>query len=214
MPAGSQESPASKPDGSPCCKVGRVAARYGFVADLDRFGRAWADPDGASLRDLARRFNRAVVRNALREAGKRPVDGEAANVYALLAGEREASEGAVRRLEDRLERDGVDPATLREDFVSYRTVDRHFKRCESRERDEGTDREDPQAAGLARIRRLRRRLEAVTEGTVTDLAAAGHLDSGEFDVVVDVRAVCGECGTRTPVGTVIEEGCPTCGASR
>ena len=211
MPAGPQESSASGLDPSSCCKVGRVAARYGFVPDLDRFGRVWADPDGASLRELARQYNRAVVRNALREAGERPVDGEAANVHALLAGEREASEGAVRRLEDRLERDGVDPAALRDDFVSYRTIDRHFKTCEGRERDDATGGEDPQAAGLARIRRLRRRLEAVTEGTVSDLAAAGHLDSGEFDVVVDLQAVCPECGTRTPVGTVIEEGCPVCG---
>jgi len=45
------------------------------------------------------------------------------------------------------------------------------------------------------IEKLQGRVSAVAESAISSLANAGELDRGDYDVLVDVRAVCPNCGT-------------------
>ncbi|RLM56940.1 rod-determining factor RdfA, partial [Halorubrum sp. Atlit-26R] len=54
------------------------------------------------------------------------------------------------------------------------------------------------------------RVSAVAESAVSSLANAGELDRGDYDVLVDVRAVCPNCGSDTTVGDLIREGGCSC----
>jgi hypothetical protein len=201
------DAPASEDH---CCKFGRVRDEYGLGQVASELGAEWASPDGDGLRTLARRFDEAVVKQSLVAAGEPPLAGEVENYHRLLVDDAtsEADRAQARR---RLRKRGVDPDELREDFVSYRTVDRHFKRCSERSRTEPTKSSDEvRAAGRRRLRSLQKRLVRVAEATVADLDDADHIDVGDVGVTVDVTATCFECGDRHPVDEILADGCPTC----
>ncbi len=56
------------------------------------------------------------------------------------------------------------------------------------------------------IEKLQRRVSAVSESTLSSSANAGELDRSDYDVLVDVRAVCPNCGADAPVGELIRRG--------
>ncbi|MFC6758036.1 MULTISPECIES: rod-determining factor RdfA [Haloarcula] len=195
------------PDSSePRSKVARLIEAYDLPplgADLEA---AWLGEAGErqSLRDLADRFNRALLLAAVRDAGMDVVDGEAQNYYRLLTDES-VSAGRRVEAENRLEAAGVDVDTLREDFVSYQSI-RHYLtevRGASYERDE-------QSAGVERERsvidRLQSRVERVVQDTVDRLRAAGRLSVGEYRVLVSVDVLCEDCGAQYTVGELLDRG--------
>lgn len=191
-----------------CCKAGRVAAQYGFTEKLTgKLGNQWEADDGPGLRRLADQFNILVINAARLAAGEPSLDGESELLYRLLTDDEvEAAEQA--RARRRLEEQGIDPDDLTDAFLSYRTLDRHFKNCTVRERNISSE---PVTADsvLNRVNALKKRVEQVTAKSITEVAQ--HTDIGaagsDIDVIVQISVVCSECGDRMSLRDLLADGC-------
>lgn len=189
--------------GTPRIKVARVIHEY----DLDGMGaqieEAWTGASGerTSLRDLADELNEAILEAALRDAGGSPLDFEVAGTYESL---RSDSRPDVTRAHRRLEREGVDPETLEKNFVTHQAIHTYLKK----ERDATLPEDDRDAAArkVETIEKLQGRVTAVTESAISSLASSGELDRDDYDVLVDVRAVCPECGSDYAVSELFRRG--------
>ena len=190
----------------PRSKVARLIESYDLApigADLEA---AWLGEDGErqSLRDLADRFNRALLLSAIKDAGMDVVDGEVRNYYRLLTDE-DVSAGRRVEAENRLDAAGVGVDALRADFVTYQAL-RHYLtevRGASYEREstgEGVDHE------RSVIDRLQSRVERVVRDTVDRLAGAGRLTVGDYRVFVSVDVLCQDCGGQYTVGELLDRG--------
>jgi hypothetical protein len=197
-----------------CCKAGRVAVAYDLGEFLvETLGEEWADPEGASLRGLARRFNQELLRSRYAETGTTPLESELETAYDLLTTDEQSDDPERRRLRNRLTRRDIDVDQLTDDFVSYRTLDRHFKQCTDREKGHTPElsAEEAREKALDRVRALERRLEAVSKQTLDDLSGAGHISDADRDITVDVEVRCHACGESSSVRRLLVEGCPGCG---
>ncbi len=184
-------------------KVARVIREYG----LDDLGRqleeAWTGVSGerTSLRDLAAEFNEAVLEVALRDAGSSPLDFEVSGTYESLQSD---SKPEVTRARRRLEREGVDPEALERDFVTHQAVHTYL----TKDRGATLPEHDADAVDhkVETVEKLQGRVAAVTESAIDSLASSGDLDRDTYDVLVDVRAVCPECGSDYSVGELFRQG--------
>jgi len=187
----------------PNTKVGRVIEAY----DLDEMGptleAAWTGETGerTSLRDLADEFNEAVLTAAVRETANPSLDVEIASTYEAL---RDGTGSEVTRARRRLERKGVDVDELTGDFVTHQAV--HTYLTKDRGASLPTDEEGRAERKIQTIEKLQGRLSAVSESAVSSLANADELDRGDYDVLVDVRAVCPNCGADAPISELIRRG--------
>jgi len=190
----------------PRSKVARLIEAYDLAPIGADLAAAWlgeAD-ERQSLRDLADRFNRALLLSAIRDTNMDVVDGEAQNYYRLLT-DGDVSAGRRVEAENRLDAAGVDVDALREDFVTYQAI-RHYLtevRGASYERDAARD-------GVERERsvidRLQSRVEHVVRDTVDRLASAGRLTVGDYRVLVNVDVLCQDCGGQYTVGALLDRG--------
>lgn len=191
-------------DDGPNTKVGRVIEEYALDGMGDRLEAAWTGRTGerTSLRDLADRFNEAVLEAAVREVGTSSLDIEASSTYDAL---RHGTGPETTRARRRLEREGVDVDELTADFVTHQAV--HTYLTEIREASlPAADEGDRAERKIETIEKLEGRLSAVTESAISSLASADELDRDDYDVLIDVRAVCPHCGADAPVGDVIRRG--------
>ena len=194
-------------------KVARLLAEYGLDGLGGELEHHWTAAGGErlSLRDLADLFNRRLLRAELEAAGERPIDGEVENLHRLLTDE-DVSSNARIQAENRLTRVGIDPSSLRADFVSHQAI--HTYLTEVRE---VTLREDAPSAGTAidsrqeTILRLRNRLVAVIERSLESLREAGHLSLGSFDAIVNVTVYCNDCGRSFDLTDLFERRACDCG---
>lgn len=187
------------------CKVGAVIDRRGLVGLHDELVARWTGQAGEreSLRTLADRFNRAVLRAEVDEAGVEVLDGEVANAYRLLTDD-DASSGERTQARNRLTRQGVDVEGVESDFVSHQTVHTHLRECA------GADHE-PSAAGSAErtgqtLRALQSRTQAVTTDALARLRDGDRLALEEFSVLVNVGVVCERCGAHHDVASLLDAG--------
>ncbi len=186
-------------------KVARVIDQY----DLDGMGAqleaAWTGESGerTSLRDLADEFNRAILEAALREAGGSPPNFEVMGLYeALQAGTGPEATRARRELE----RADIDPESVSRDFVTHQAIHTYL----TKERDASLPEQEKNTIPnkIETIQKLEGRLAAVAENAVSSLPSSREIDSEDYDILVDVRAVCPECGSDRPVGDLLRnEGC-------
>lgn len=184
-------------------KVARVIEAY----DLDGMGAnleaAWTGEAGerTSLRDLADEFNEAVLEAVLREASVSSLSVDVSSTYEALRGESRSEATRARR---RLEREGIDVDELIGDFVTHQAIHTYL----TQERDASLPAADGDMADrkAETIEKLQGRVSAVAESALSSLANADELDRGDYDVLVDVRAVCPNCGADTPVGELIRRG--------
>ncbi|WP_435144119.1 rod-determining factor RdfA [Halobaculum sp. P14] len=190
-------------DSRPNVKVARVIDEYeldGLGAELERL---WVGngEESRSLRDLADLFNRRVLDAALRDAD---VQRDTGQTYEALTGD-DVSEGVrtqvVRALEDR----GVDADELTADFVSHQSIHTYLTEYRGAEKAEPSD-EDVLERSESTVARLRGRLEAVTRNTLESLRDGDRLTLGDFDVLVDVRVFCADCGADYPVTDLFARG--------
>jgi hypothetical protein len=191
-----------------CCKAGEVAAKYGFGQKLaDELGTQWEDEDGPGLRKIAKEFNHLVIDHALLDSGEPSLEGEARLLYRLLTDDS-VTDAERARAHNRLESYGLDVDGVRDDFISYRTVDRHFQNCTDRERDLSTDPVTADAA-LDRVNALKRRLERVTQKSISQVDRHANLgtDDTSIDTFVDVNVACTDCGERMSLHSLFEGGC-------
>jgi hypothetical protein len=180
-----------------------VIDEYGLTGAGDRLEAAWTGEAGerTSLRDLADEFNESILEAALREAGSNPLEFEISGIYDMLSSEVDSDATRARR---RLEREGVDVEALKSDFVTHQAIHTYLRR----DRDASfpdTD-GDRHERKIESIEKLQGRLTAVTESALSSLASADDLDREEYDVLVDVRAVCPECGAGQPVTELLRNG--------
>lgn len=189
-----------------CCKVGRVAARYG----LDGLDGALVDrhDDGDSLRSLAAFVNEEVFVAAIEDVDLRTV--EDADALFDLFTDDSADAGRLTALRDRLERSGVDVAGLERSFVSHQTVKSHLNDCLGVDtaREGSITVED--AYGV--IDWNRSRTAAVAEEKVDRLRDADVVDVGPVDVSVVVRVTCESCGRTHHLDDVLRDSACDCGA--
>ena len=187
------------------CKVGRNARAY----DLDRFDSRLRERhrDGASLRDLERVVNTAVLRAALREVGA-DVIGDVESVYDALVDD-DVSAGRRTEVRERLSAAGVDVEALCGDFVSYQTVRTHLREC----LEVDTDRREPLDPDDARgtIEWARSRSEGIVARTLERLAESDAVAAGDLDAAHVIRVTCDDCGATFPVETFLDRGGCDCG---
>ena len=190
-------------DGGRRTKVARVIDERDMTGMGARLEASWTGESGdrKSLRDLADEFNQAVVESSLRSVGSAPMEFEVSGTYQALSGEPNADATRARR---RLEREGVDVEELTADFVTHQAIHTYLKR--DRDAALPEDDRDPRERKVESIEKLQGRLTAVTESALSSLAASGALDSDEYDVLVDVRAVCPDCGAGQPVSELLRQG--------
>lgn len=186
-------------------KVCRVIEKY----DLHPLGveleQRWtADGDErSSLRDLATDINRQLLANAMSEAGMQPLDGEVENIYRLLTAD-DVNEGDRTRTRRRLERDGVDVAPLRDDFVTYQAVRTYLQ--DHRDAEYSRPERDRTEDSADQIQRLRGRIATVTESNLDRLSDADEITLGEFRTLVDVTILCEVCGSKDDVADLLKRG--------
>lgn len=191
-------------------KVGRVLDEYGLLELHEELGELWCGTaeESLSLRDLAEKINVALVRRTLEEAGDEPLDGEAENVYRLLTDD-EVSAGVRTQQRNQLERDGVDVEQLERDFVTHQSVYTYLTEALGISKPDESDQVAVEKYEQ-RIQRLRSRTEAVTESSLTALEKSDQLSLGSFDVTVDLRVFCEDCGTQYKLSELLREGACDC----
>ncbi|QKY21784.1 hypothetical protein B4589_015270 (plasmid) [Halolamina sp. CBA1230] len=171
----------------------------------DRLERRWtADGDERmSLRDLADEFNRELLRTAMAEAGMQLLDGEVDNTYRLLTG-GDVSGADRTRTERQLRREGVDVDRLQEEFVTYQAIRTFLKghRGASYDADAG----DRAESGKEQIGRLKGRVRTVTDSKLEQLRRNDEIELGEFRTLVEVNALCEDCGSQYDVETLLDRG--------
>ncbi|TKX46462.1 hypothetical protein EXE41_09700 [Halorubrum sp. SD690R] len=184
-------------------KVGRVIRAY----DLDGMGAnleaAWTGESGerTSLRDLADEFNEAVLRAALGEVGVSSLSVDVSSTYEAIRGNSGSSATRARR---RLVREGVDVDEVTSDFVTHQAI--HTYLTQEREASLPDASEDIAKRKVETVEKLQGRTSAVAESALTALANADELDRADYDILIDVRAVCQNCGTDAPVSELIRRG--------
>jgi len=188
-------------------KVARVIREYDLDGMGARLETAWVGETGerTSLRDLADEFNEAVLEAALRETGVSSLNVSVSDTYESLRGD---SGPSVTRARRRLEREGIDVNAVTEDFVTHQAIHTYL----TQERDASLPARDDDMADrkVETIEKLQGRVSAVAESAISSLANAGELDRDDYDVLVDVRAVCHNCGADAPVGELIRRGGCSC----
>jgi uncharacterized protein YukE len=188
-------------------KVGRLIADH----DLDGMGQTLADRwtgqagEKYSLRELADYFNRELLRATVEEAGNRLLDGEVENLYRLLTDD-EVSGGMRTEARRTLERDGVDVDALEEEFVSHQAIYTYLTKYRGVSHDADDASADQLRKDAETIRRLTSRTVTVTESTLSRLRDTDRVALGDFDVLVDVRVLCADCGTATDVDDLLDAG--------
>lgn len=187
------------------CKIDKVIESRGLTDMEERLQTRWAD--GASLRELERFFNEAVLRAAMKSAGMETIDGESSNLYRLLTDD-EVTAGKRVDAESKLLRNGVDPGTVTNDFVSYQTVRTHLNDCLGIQ----TARENTLTIGEARntVHKLVSRIESVTLRTIERLCRQGTLGIAAPSVTVSVRVACSECNDKYTFSTLLTQRTCSC----
>ncbi|WP_159485539.1 rod-determining factor RdfA [Halorubrum sp. JWXQ-INN 858] len=192
------------PEGKPNSKVARVIEKYDLSGWGDRLEREWLGEVGerTSLRDLAETFNRAVLAAALREAGEAVIEDDVGSTYRVLTGD-DVSQADTLRKERDLERLGVDVDAVRSDFVTHQAV--HSYLTDYREAELGDRSPDPDHK-VDTLERLEGRTAAVAESTLEGLVRSGAVTDRSYELFVEVRTVCEDCGTGYALVDLIRRG--------
>ncbi|MFB6228848.1 MAG: rod-determining factor RdfA [Halobacteriales archaeon] len=187
-------------------KTERLIREYGLDgigAELEAYWIGEAD-ERRSLRDLAALVNHRLIRATMEDAGLRPTESEVERIHAVLRGD-DASTGERIETRRELERNGVDVDGLTDDFVSHQAVRTYLRQCREVEYERDGDQIE---RDVETLRRLQGRTTAVSERTLERLRRTDRIDLGAFDVTVDVRVFCEDCGTeRSVIEILTDRGC-------
>lgn len=190
-------------------KVERVIDEF----DLDNWGERleaeWTG-DGTerkSLRDLATEFNVAVLRSALSSAGESTVAADVQSTYRTLTEDDVPRSDAIRKRRE-LERADIDVDDVTRNFVTHQAIHTYLTKVRNAEleRDDG----DRVERKKETIQRLISRTQVVTDSTLEELVNAELLGDRSYDVFVNVRVVCNDCGSDYTVEELIDRGGCNC----
>jgi hypothetical protein len=191
-------------------KISRVIEEYDLGNYGERLAKQWttSGTEGASLRELANQFNRAVLEAALEAAGETDTDVERA--YRELTDD-DVSSGTRTETRKRLERAGIDVEAVRSDFVSYQAVRTYLR--------EGLGIESPDRGridadeAIRTVEQLKGRLDTVAEDRIRRLDERGDIDVGEVRLIPTVNVICEECGTQYDFVNLVRRGGCDCEGS-
>lgn len=186
------------------CKFGHVLSKYDREELEDDLREKWLSPNGPSLRSLAEIFNKEVLRTSLESDGELLLDGEVDNIYRLLTDE-DVSSGNYTRAVRRLSKRGVEVDTLTDDFISYQTINRHFKNCceISKERS-SSDPKSKIEKSKDRVLALIQRTERVSENELNRLKNSDGINIRDPRVFAEITVSCDECGAVLSITDVLE----------
>lgn len=195
----------------PNSKVARIIAERELDGMGDTLERKWLGEDGdrTSLRDLADEFNRAVLKAVLRDAGSAVSDHDVETTYRVLT-ESDISQADSLRKERELERTGVDVDDLERDFVTHQAI--HTYLTEYREAELSDQAPDPDRK-IETLERLEGRTTAVSESTLESLVQTDQVTDREYELFVEIRTVCEECGSDYALVDLISQGGCHCDAA-
>lgn len=195
----------------PCCKIGRVIGEYDLKGMDETLERRWTGQDGesASLRELQRAVNRRLITETLTDAGLPPVDGEAENFRRILTSS-DVSESRRVDARRRLESEEIGVDSLLADFISHQSVYNHLRNCRQVDSPGEKSEDDRLAEVKSRVFGLQNRTELVTEQSLSQLVSHNILSPDEFDVVVDIQAVCEDCGRSSDIESLLTRGSCRC----
>lgn len=195
---------SSSSDEKPNSKVARVIEEYDLSGWGDRLEREWLGEMGerTSLRDLADTFNRAVLAAALRDVGEAVIEDDVASTYRVLTGD-DVSQADTLRKERDLERLGVDVDEVRSNFVTHQAI--HTYLTKYREAELADRSPDPENK-IDTLERLEGRTAAVAESTLDGLVRSEAVSERNYELFVDVRTVCEDCGTDYALVELIRQG--------
>jgi hypothetical protein len=188
-------------------KVGKVIDQYSLTGMGDKLEARWTGdlPDSYSLRELAAYFNKEVLRVALADTDHQQFSGGIDHIYRLLTDD-DVSSGDRTRIRNALERDGIDVEALTQDFVTHQAIHTYLTKGRNVQKEEETRNRVENTRGT--INRLRSRLIAVSETTLTQLRESGKITLGDFDVLVDINVHCTDCEThRNLFELLTDRGC-------
>lgn len=194
-------------------KVARLIDSYGLGDLGEELEERWTATGDAheSLRNLAADVNRRILRVAMEAEGIRTVEGEVENLYSLLT-EDGVSQAEGTRAVRRLQRAGVDIDSVQRDFVSYQAVRTYL--LEERGAEYEPNRDARVDGERRNLEKLVGRVEAVSRSKLERLGRTGQIDLGDFNVLVDVRVICGDCGEQYTVGDLLDSGGCGCSVER
>jgi hypothetical protein len=187
-------------------KVGRLIAEHGLDGIAEELERRWLGVEGEreSLRDLADYFNRRLLKSELAGADVQTLAGEVENTYRLLT-DSDVSAGMRTEVRNRLAENGLDVDRLEREFVSHQAI--HTYLTEYREVSlPSRDDTDQVQKGRETIQRLENRVVAVVQRTLDNLRNTERITLGGFDVLVDIRVSCRDCGTVRSVADLLDDG--------
>lgn len=67
-----------------------------------------------------------------------------------------------------------------------------------------TDDSDPVENEATNIRQLKRRITTITDGKLAQLRDADYITLGKFELLLDMRILCEDCGARYQVSDLLE----------
>jgi hypothetical protein len=186
-------------------KVGRLIEKYDMGGMDQELEDRWLGNgyESQSLRSLADWFNERLLEARLMQAGKDPLDGEVTNLYRLLS-EDDVTAGMRVEAEATLEHHGLDPETVRTEFVSHQSIHTYLTEFRGASKERSVD--DRAKSVRTTIQRLQSRLVAVAENNLGQLRNTGKLTIGEFTVLLDVQVLCEDCGASYSITDLLDRG--------
>ncbi|WP_276256539.1 rod-determining factor RdfA [Halomontanus rarus] len=192
------------------CKLGTVIDKYSIEQLDDKIVQGWVGEteERMSLRELAKYFNKQVLRAAMQDSACQFVDDGVETIYALLTDD-DASMQVRQRVRTQLEDGGIDPDRVIEDFVSYQTVNRHLKQCHDVKRDA-----EPETDGqyvrrrIQKVYALENKLDAVMNDILEQLDSTGRISLSDFETTIKMEIQCSNCGAHHNITDIVENrGC-------
>ncbi|MFB6110118.1 MAG: rod-determining factor RdfA [Halodesulfurarchaeum sp.] len=193
-----------------CCKVARVAEKYGVPDAVpseltlsDALLARWQGRDGYrehGYRTLTDWFNRQLFERAAERADRRVSDPQLTAEYEVLTGEDELQK---LDLQDELAAAGIDAEQLLADMVSWSSMRGHLTDCLGGEktREATTDWERNS------IEISRSQARGKIEEAVAALGSKGEIAGAEEAAVsIDVHLHCDRCDTAVPLVVALERG--------
>jgi len=125
------------------------------------------------------------------------------NLYRLLS-EDDVTAGMRVEAEATLEHHGIDPETIRTEFVSHQAIHTYLTEFRGASKERSVD--DRVKSVRTTIQRLQSRLVAVAENNLQQLRNTGELSLGEFTVILDVQVLCEDCGESYAITDLLDRG--------
>jgi hypothetical protein len=196
------ESTGSNTSGSGS-KLSRLIDQYSLDELGDQLEDYWLaeSDDRYSLRGLAEYVNHQLLRMVMENTGMNPLDGEIENTYRLLTAD-DVSAGTRTQTRRDLERAGIDVEALEADFVSRQAI--HTYLTKDRGVSYTSTDSDPVAKEASVINGFKRRLTATVHSKLERLRNANAVTLGEFEVLLDVRVLCKDCGAQYQISEFLE----------